>query len=1211
MVRSIRLLPRCALIISVLVSLAAVAQDLTSRVDGEVVDQTGARIPGVTVTLTNVDTNVSRTAVADHAGLYVFPQVPFGNYSVSAELSGFKKSVVEGVKVQVGLPTTVRLVLAVGGVTETVTVTSGEAQSVVNTVNAEINTIVDRPQIDSLPLNGRSVTELALLQAGVTGRGDIAREASVNGTRGTFNNFTLDGINNQDNFIRTDSFFGVIPLRESFIEEFNITTSNSEVDAGFGVSQTQMVTRSGTNRFHGGVYYVHKNEALNANSFFNNAQGIEKERERNHQYGGYVGGPIVRNKLFFFFNYEKEKDPSTVSVAREVLTAGTRQGDFTYRRGDNGQFQTVNLFQLGRVTPDSIVSSLIAQTPLPNDNSVGDGRNISGFRFNSPAESDQDWIVLRIDYEPAVRHSFTGTFHQFRFDQPNDPFNGIDAPFPGLPGAGQESTRRLGSYSWRAFFTPNLTNTLRYGFQWAPVDFVTSETFQRGYKIEFSDAAAGEVDLFVNPTQNFAPQGRNAPFHDFTDNATWVKGRHAFKFGGTYRRSKVDQFGEGGIIPEYILGFGAGNDDPLAVNLFPGGIAANDLSVASELLGILGGFIREGAQTFNVTSRTSGFVPGAREDRVLTQNFLSFYGGDTWKVLNSLTLTLGLRWEFHAVPDEKNGLILLPVGGVESVLDPNAVVDFAGGDARPLFKNDLNNFAPHIALAWQPFKNGKTVIRGGYGINYVVDNNFTAALNAFVGNDGLSQGVALTGVSGTLSRGVPAIPIPTFKIPRTARDGILLDPQAALYTIDPNLRTPYVQQYTIGIQHEIFRDTALEVRYVGNHGVKLGRAVDLNQAFFPSEFVDDFRRAQRNLVTNGNPAVGERLVVFPQLGLGGFLENSTVRTYIRNGEIGQYVGGLLAPNRDFFFRGEGGEEFGATLPISYFYPNPNAYVGDFLGNNAFSKYNSLQIELRRRFQSGFIGQFNYTWGKVLTDFSGSQTNFRGLFDNAQPNLEIMRPDYDITHTFNSNFVWELPFGSGRKFMNDNRFLDPVLGGWDLTGIIRAHSGETVNIFSGRGTINRGGTRALTNTVHLLGMTIPELQGMTGAFRQPDGRVLLFDPSLIGSDGRANPANFQNPGLLQAGSLGMSAISGPWYSTVDMGVRKSFKLPFSEDTRIQFRFDIFNLFNHTNFNITSQPPSGALDDLGVFNRQGINSTAFGLIDDTFSPRNMQVALKILF
>ena len=1211
MVRSGRFLGLGVFTLSTHISLPAVGQDLTSRLDGEVIDQSGARIPGVTITLTNADTNVSRTALSDQSGMYVFSQVPFGTYRVSAELSGFKKSVVEGVQVQVGLPTTVQLVLSVGGVSETVTVTSGEAQRVVNTVNAEINTIVDRPQIDSLPLNGRSVTELALLQAGVTGRGDIAREASVNGTRGTFNNFTLDGINNQDNFIRTDSFFGVIPLRESFVEEFNITTSNSEVDAGFGVSQTQMVTRSGTNAFHGGVYYVHKNEALNANSYFNNAQGLEKERERNHQYGGYVGGPILKDKLFFFVNLEKEKDPATDSVAREVLTAPARQGDFNYRRTDNGQFQTVNLFQLGRVTPDSIVTPLIGQTPLPNDNSVGDGRNISGFRFNSPADSDQDWVVLRIDYEPSVRHSFTGTFHQFRFDLPNDPDNGIDAPFPGLPGAGQKSTRRLGSYSWRSFLTNNLTNTLRFGFQWAPVDFVNTETFARGYKIQFSDAGLGETDLFVNPTQNFAPQGRNSPFYDLSDNATWVKGRHAFKFGGTYRRSKVDQYGEGGIVPEYILGFGTGNDDPLTANLFPGGIGVNDLSVASELLGILGGFIRTGQQTFNVTSRTSGFVPGAAEARVLEQNFLAFYGGDTWKIRNSLTLSVGLRWEFHAVPDEANGLILLPVGGINSVLDPNAVVDFAGGGTRPLFKNDLNNFAPNFAIAWQPSKSGKTVIRGGYGINYVVDNNFTAALNAFRGNDGLTQQVSMTGVSGTLNRGVPEIPTPTFKIPRTARDGILLDPAAALYTIDPNLRTPYVQQYTIGIQHEIFRDTAIEVRYVGNHGIKLGRAVDVNQVLLPSEFVEDFRRAQRNLRANGNPATGEPLTVFPRLGLGGLLTNASIRTAIANSEIGNLVGAIYAPNRDLFFVGEGGEDFGATLPISYFLPNPNAYVGDILGNNAFSKYNSLQMEVRRRFQGGFIGQFNYTWGKVLTDFAGSQTNFRGLFDNAQPYLEVMRPDYDITHTFNSNFVWELPFGGGRKFMNSSPMLDLVLGGWDMTGIVRARSGETVNIFSGRGTINRGGSRALTNTVHLTGLSIPELQAKTGAFRQNDGRVLLFDPSLIGADGRANPLNFQNPGVLQAGSLGMSAISGPWYSTVDLGVRKSFKLPISEQSRIQFRFDVFNLFNRTNFNITSQPPNGDLDDLGVFNRQGINSTSFGLIDDTFSPRNMQVALKILF
>jgi hypothetical protein len=608
---------------------------------------------------------------------------------------------------------------------------------------------------------------------------------------------------------------------------------------------------------------------------------------------------------------------------------------------------------------------LIGQTPLPNDNSVGDGRNISGFRFNSPAATDQDWVVLRIDYEPAVRHSFTGTFHQFRFDAPNDPDNGIDAPFPGLPGAGQKSTRRLGSYSWRSFFTNYLTNTLRFGFQWAPVDFVTTETFQRGYKIQFSDAGLGETDLFVNPTQNFAPQGRNAPFYDLSDNATWVRGRHEFKLGEP-PRSKVDQYGQGGIIPEYILGFGTGNDDPLTANLFPGGIGANDLSVASELLGILGGFIRTGQQTFNVTSRTSGFVPGAAEARNLEQNFLAFYGGDTWKIRNNLTLSVGLRWEFHAVPDEANGLILLPVGGVNSVLDPNAVVDFAGGETRPLFKNDLNNFAPNIALAWQPFKSGKTVIRAGYGINYVVDNNFTAALNAFRGNDGLTQGVALTGVSGTLSRGVPGIPTPDFKIPRTARDGILLDPAAALYTIDPNLRTPYVQQYTIGSSTK--SSTIRQSRFGTWETTDQTGPGRMSARYRPLLNSWKTPPAQRNLRATGNPATGEPLTVFPRLGLSGLLTNGSIRTAIANSEIGQLVGGIYAPNRDLFFVGEGGEDFGATLPISYFYPNPNTYVGDVLGNNAFSKYNSLQMEVRRRFQGGFIGQFNYTWGKVYGFF---------------------------------------------------------------------------------------------------------------------------------------------------------------------------------------------------------------------------------------------------
>ncbi|MFB3903136.1 MAG: TonB-dependent receptor domain-containing protein [Acidobacteriota bacterium] len=1188
------------------------AQVLTSQVTGRVMDQTGGVLPGVTVTLMNLQTNVAETAVTNDDGGYTFPQVLPGSYRVSAENPGFKRAAVEPVQVEVRVPATVDLRMEVGGVTEEVVVTGSQAQAVINIVNAEINTIVNRAQIEELPLNGRNAAQLALMQAGVTGASGAAREASVNGMRGTFNNLTLDGVNNQDNFIRTDAFFGVIPLRESFVQEFNITTSNADVDAGTGGSQTMMVTRSGSNDYHGQLGYYHRNDALNANSFFNNATGLEKERVRNHQYGGSLGGRIIPNKLFFFVNYEQEKDPATLSVARIVPTLAARQGNFSYL-DNSGTLQTVNLFQLTGIAPDPQVQSLLDLIPEPNDPSLTDNPNLSGFRFNSPAKNDQDWLNVRVDFEPWRNHAFTGAFHQFRFELPNDPFNNVDARFPGLPGMGQESTRRLGSGSWRANLTPTINNELRFGVQWAPVEFTTQETFERGYQILFSDAGLGETNLFENPIQNFMPQGRNAPVYDLLENLSWVKGNHTFKFGGNYRALRVDQFNSAGTIPQYILGFGTGNQDPLTASLFPGGISGDDLATASQLLGILGGFIQTSQQTFNVTSRTSGFVQGAREDRLIKQNFFGLFGGDNWRLTPNLTVHYGLRWEFHGVPTEDQGLALMPVGGAEAVLDPNAIVDFAGeGTGRDFFNNDLNNLAPNVGIAWRPFT--KTVFRAGYSIAYVIDNNITTVTNALTGNGGLSQDVTSRAITGTLGGGVPPIATPQFRIPRTALEGLQADPAAALFTINPNLRVPYVQQWSVGIQHEILPDTAVEVRYVGNHGVKLTRALDLNQVRFPAEFVEDFSRAQRNLAANNNPLVGEELTFFPQLGAAAefFMGNSTVRNWIRNGEIGNYVGNLLVLNRDLFFTDFGGADLGSSVSSGVFLPNPSTFVADIVDNNAFAKYNALQVEIRRRYRQGFTGQFNYTFGKVLTNFAGSQSNFRGYFDNAQQNLEIMRPDYDITHTFNGNFVWEIPIGRGRAW-DTTGLLDTLVGGWNLDSIVRVRSGETINIVSERGTINRGGTRATTNTANLTGISIQELQDRTGIFRDAQGRVLLFDPSLIDSaTGRANPQFFQNPGLLEAGTLGLSPVSGPWYATTDMGIRKSFRLPITEESRVQFRFDVFNLFNRTNFAVRTQPSTARGNDLlGVANRQNINGSSFGVIDDTFDARQIQVGLKILF
>ena len=362
------------------------------------------------------------------------------------------------------------------------------------------------------------------------------------------------------------------------------------------------------------------------------------------------------------------------------------------------------------------------------------------------------------------------------------------------------------------------------------------------------------------------------------DNMTWVNGLHTIKVGGSARWTQVDLFNDAGILPTYILEFGTGNPDPLVPGLFPGGISSGELSTASGMLGVLGGVVDTAEQRFNVTSPASGYVDEASQTNVLNQNFLTFYLGDTWRLTPDLTLSSGFRWEFHSVPDETQGLALLPVGGIESVLDPEAIIDFAGAaNGRPFFNADRNNFAPSIGLAWRVSDN--TVLRGSYGLNYVIDNNFTTVLNALRGNDGLSQLISVPGIRGTVSGdGLLSIPTPEFKIPRTARDGILADPTAAIFTIDPNLRTPYVQQWNIGVQHEIMQNTAVELRYVGNHGVKLSRAVDLNQLLLPPEFVEEFRRAQRNLAANGNPYAGEPLPIFHQLGFGGFLQSGASKT---------------------------------------------------------------------------------------------------------------------------------------------------------------------------------------------------------------------------------------------------------------------------------------------------------------------------------------------
>ena len=675
---------------------------------------------------------------------------------------------------------------------------------------------------------------------------------------------------------------------------------------------------------------------------------------------------------------------------------------------------------------------------------------------------------------------------------------------------------------------------------------------------------------------------------------------------------KLNPFNAGGTIPLVTLGFNdieGGTPNPLAPSLFPGGIGTTDFNNASSILATLSGSIATVAETFNAASADSGLLRG----QTSLQNYrywnIGPYIGDTWRVRPNLTLNFGVRWEYVSVPKEINGLLVLPDGGLESLFG-NPQINPVTGGGRPLYNEDKNNFAPSFSFAWDAFGDGKTSIRGGYGISYVIDNNITTIDNA-ANRGGFSRAVTLNDPSGTISAGVPEIEVPTLTFPFRARDVFTTtDPTFAIFTIDPDLRTPYVQQWNFGIQREVFGDMVAEVRYVGNRGTKLTRGIDVNQQrIFAGGFFDDFQRARFNFINcagRPNPTAAQcpgrqPLQVLPSFGAFA-LNQGTFLTALRQGEPARALDFFIG-FKEFFFADFGGGDFGSTQLLSTYLPNSNTYVADYVGNGSFSTYNALQAEIRQRLKRGFDFQLNYTWSKSLTDFEGAQTNFSGLLDLTLGNvLEKRRGVNDLTHVFKANAGYELPFGTGQRWLSDG-MLGKVFGGMKLSGIFVAQSGRPISFISARGTLNRVGRSGINTAVTSL--SIDELQQLTGLFFHPvTGRPLMFSPELVNAIRndtsllRDQNGFLANPGPGTVGNLQLTPVSGPGLWNLDMGFIK--RTPITETVNIEFRMEAFNVFNKTNFFIGTA---------GL--NQNINATTFGQITQSFDPRILQFALKLNF
>lgn len=1199
------------------------AQTATGSLTGTVSGPDGV-ISGASVVVNDNQTGAERKFVTKDDGTFTVPHLNVGAYTVTVTATGFKTYSATDIKIDVGKQYTLNVPLEVGAISETITVTGGA--ELIHATSAELSNTVTQKQIQELPLDGRNPLTLVTLQAGSSSNG--ATTTVINGQQSSFTNITRDGINVQDNFIRSNAV-DFIPDRPNVddVSEFTIITQNAGAELGYGSSQIQLVTPRGSNEFHGAAYLYNRNSRFAANNFFRNAAGHDAQGKplqprpflNRNQYGGRVGGPIFRDRLFFFGGYEEFdlRQSQTNPTNRTVLLPQARQGIFTYL-DNSGQRRTVNVLQLAGLSADPIVASrILANVPEGNSTQAGDQLNTTGYTFSRKQNQDRSAFTTRIDHELNENNSISGTYiyrkeFLMRPDVDNGGYNEVPFGF-------QDAHTNFLALAYRRSFSSTLTNEARGGLQTSDPAFGST-----GENVDFFLT----IPLISNPESSFRNQGRDTRIYNIQDNAVWARGSHALKFGGQYQGFRVRSFNAAGNIPTYGLGTNV-NTQSLAAGQFAGGISTTQRNTANALLALLAGIVSSGSQTVNVTSIDSGFVEGASTIRNLHYDQYSFYVSDQWRARPNLTLNLGLRYELFTPLRNPDRLALEPVipegaSVLDTILNPIGRTDFVGtnhGGGR-FFKTDKDNFAPVVSVAYSPetenrllskiFPGGnRTVIRAGYRSSFVNDEFVRGADNALIGNQGLTATASarnpLTGTSALNARlnALPPVTIPTFTGGRTFAENNLAAGNffGTVFAVDPDVQMPQLHEYSLSIEREIGRNMAIEIRYVGGRSNNLVRGLDFNQVDIRSNgFLEDFIRARSNLLNFGNPACPnpatgcQPLTVFPNLTAGGLLNNATIRSLIDSGAAADLAITYITNN------------LAGTVP---FLANPNAGVVDLLTNSARYRYNSLQAEIRRRFSGGLYFQANYTFGKTLTDAvgaEGGQTNFSPRLDNAAPNLEYSRAGFDTAHVFNLNAIYELPFGRERRFLaGSGNLLDRVVGGWQLTTIIRAATGNPITIVDTEGTLNRGGRSG--NQTAFSNLSSNQIKSLTGVFRTKCG-IFFINPAVLdinlsdcsGTRRAANGLGTSFPGQVffdnqpgQTGNIERSFFDGPNFFNVDASVIKNIRL--KENLKVQFRAEAFNLFNNTQFFAGST--------------QNINSTNAFRITQTFGPRIVQFVGRVEF
>jgi Carboxypeptidase regulatory-like domain/TonB-dependent Receptor Plug Domain len=1256
------------------VSTAAYAQGSTSQaLSGTVVDTSGAVIPGADVAAKHNATGVVSNAVSNSEGLFSIPSLPIGTYTVTVTLQGFKTGVIQNVVLTSGAGANVKVAMEVGGVAEQVTVSS--SSEIVQTQSSGVSQTINTNQILKLPITSRSALDFVNMLPGVsTPSGN--RQATINGLPRTAINITLDGINIQDNTLKGsnggDGFFAIVIPRLDAIEEVTVSSAAQGADAaGQGAVQVKFVTRSGTNSFSGSGYEYYRRDRLNANTWFNNRDGVTKAKLKQDQYGFRVGGPIVvpgfdgHNKAFFFMNYEEVHQPSDTTRNRTILNPAAQAGNFNYAGGTinvlalaaaNGQISTVD------PTIAKVLSDIRSATATTGSIADTDG-NLQRYTFNVPVESVRRYPTGRVDYNLTGKHRLTGSFNYQKFSDVPDTLNNRDPSFPGFPNAsGQASSRMSYTGAMRSTLAGNLVNEARLGYSGAPVLFFPEMNIgmfkgdianSNGFHLNFPTIGSALTNAGAAP----APQSRNATDLTAEDTITWLRGSHSFTMGGSFSQYAI-WMKNSSLVPQITTGLIT--TDPanglFTVANFPGASTAN-LTAAGNLYAFLTGRVSQISADARLDEGTGKYVyEGVGLQRGRLREF-GGYAADQWRIRQNLTINAGVRWDvqnpFYPLNSSYTFGDMANICGVSGVSTDDRCNLFQSGVApgiHPVYQQltkgtrpynvDYNNIAPSAGFAWTPqarpgflgkvMGEGDFVLRAGYTRAFSRSglSDFTGPLNA---NPGVvittpvtrseGNGNLLVGAAPLLFRSLTQLGPPTFSETPTYPILPLIAAGYGTQSINgfnQNIQVPYADSWQAGITRSLGKSMALEVRYVGTRGYE-GWAVLNNNEFNIVEngFLKEFRQAQANLQAN----IAAGLLAtrgFAYSGAPGTAPLPTFAAFFNGvsaanaGNSALYTGanwtnstflGFLAPlnPQPYNFANAGGNGLlgtagfrgnatAAGVPVNFFVANPENLGGARVTTNVDkTKYDSVQVELRRRLSGGLQLQGSYVFGH----------GFNTVFTSFRNDLVVRRnagDPGDITHQVKSNLVYELPFGRGRRWGgNANGIVDRIIGGWQLGAATKIQSGRLVDLGNvklvgmSRDDVQKifklrfddAGKQlyvfpkdVIDNTILAWNVSATSANGYAGAaptgkyFAPVNGPDCIEIAQVNGANGGQTNAN---AGFGECGT-GSLVLTGPTFMAHDIRISK--RTTIVGRVNIEFATELLNAFNHPNFTPISGITNGS-------------------------------------